>query len=60
MKNDPILKELHDIRRNLLKENGGTLEKFAAYLRLREQDHADRLVGPKDVMRKRKSLSPVS
>ncbi len=60
MKKNPILKELHDIRRDLLKENGGTPDNFAAYLRRREQEHLDRLVGPKEVRRKRKPLSSVS
>jgi hypothetical protein len=60
MRKNPILKELHDIRRDLLKENGGTLDKFADYLRRREREHIDRLVGPKEVMRKRKPLSSVA
>lgn len=59
MKTDPILKELHEIRRELLKQSGGTLEKFAASLRRREREHPARLVGPKDIRRKRKPASAV-
>ena len=40
MKRDPIVEEIHQIRRRLLEECGGDLDKFLD--RLKAQEHADR------------------
>ena len=55
-----ILKEIHDIRRQMLKENGGDFDKLVEYLRRQERKHPERLVGPKDVLRRRKAPAAVS
>ena len=42
--NDPILDEIHRIRRELVQEAGGDLNALGKWLMSLEEQHADRLV----------------
>jgi hypothetical protein len=52
MRNDPIVKEIHEIRRRIWEECGGTVEGLIAHLKAAEQQHKDWLVMMEEVQRR--------
>jgi hypothetical protein len=57
MIDDPIVKEIHETRRRIMEECGGTVEGLIAHLKAAEQQDKDRLVTMEEVQ-KRASASP--
>lgn len=44
MSKDPIIAEIHAVRRQLWRESGGTSQKFAQYLRKHEAERDVRII----------------
>ncbi len=51
MKTNQILDDLHDTRRRLLAEAGGTIEAFGAALRKRQQESGRRIIKTRRTIR---------
>ncbi len=52
MRDDPIVKEIHETRRRILEECHGDLEELIARLKAAEQQDEDRLVTMEDVQKR--------
>lgn len=46
---DPIIEEIHQIRRELVRESGGSLERLGEYLRGHRHEYAERLVTDRQI-----------
>jgi hypothetical protein len=51
MIDDPIVKEIHEIRRRIMEECGGTVEGLIAHLKAAEEQDKDRLVTMEDLQK---------
>ena len=52
MIDDPIVKEIHETRRRIWEECGGTVEGLIAYLKAAEEQDKDRLVTMEDLQKR--------
>jgi len=53
MARDPIVEELHQIRRKMLEDCGGDFDKLCERLMAAQEKHKDRLVSPPPRRKKR-------
>ncbi len=53
MKPDPIVEEIHEIRRKMLEECGGDMDELFERIQAAETRHPDRLVTREEFLRRR-------
>ncbi|MGH9463216.1 MAG: hypothetical protein ACRD1X_18565 [Vicinamibacteria bacterium] len=58
MKEDPILKEIHDTRKRLLEESGGNMQKLMDRLKFLEAEERDRVISHDQVKTRLASKTP--